>query len=80
LAYHQSGDIENSLAKYERIISLTTGKLWHGHLVAKSYYMLGKIYEEKGWKGNAIENYERFLGLGRILILVLMKLMIHERD
>jgi hypothetical protein len=25
--------------------------------------MLGKIYEEKGWKGKAIENYERFLNL-----------------
>ena len=25
--------------------------------------MLGKIYEQKGWKGKAIENYEKFLDL-----------------
>ena len=25
--------------------------------------MLGKIYEEKGWEGKAIEPYERFLDL-----------------
>ncbi len=25
--------------------------------------MLGKIYEEKGLKGNAIEHYEKFLDL-----------------
>jgi hypothetical protein len=27
--------------------------------------MLGKIYEEKGWKGKAIEHYEKFLDLWR---------------
>ena len=25
--------------------------------------MLGKIYEEKGWKGKALEHYEKFLDL-----------------
>jgi len=25
--------------------------------------MLGKIYEQKGWKGKAIEHYEKFLSL-----------------
>ena len=25
--------------------------------------MLGKIYEEKGWNGKAIEHYEKFLDL-----------------
>jgi len=25
--------------------------------------MLGKIYEQKGWKGKAIEHYEKFLDL-----------------
>ncbi len=24
--------------------------------------MLGKIFEQKGWKGKAIEHYEKFLG------------------
>ncbi len=34
-------------------------------IYAKSFYMLGKIYEEKGWKGKAIEHYEKFLDLWR---------------
>jgi len=25
--------------------------------------MLGKIYEQKGWKGKALEHYQKFLGL-----------------
>jgi len=25
--------------------------------------MLGKIYEQKGWKGKAIDHYQRFLDL-----------------
>ena len=25
--------------------------------------MLGKIYEEKGWKGKALEHYQKFLDL-----------------
>ncbi len=25
--------------------------------------MLGKIYEQKGWKGKAIEHFEKFLDL-----------------
>ena len=29
----------------------------------RSFYMLGKIYEKKGWKGKAIEFYEKFLEL-----------------
>jgi len=29
----------------------------------ESFYMLGKIYEGKGWKGKAIEHYEKFLDL-----------------
>ncbi len=34
-----------------------------GDIYTKSFYMLGKIYEQKGWKGKAIENYEKFLDL-----------------
>jgi serine/threonine protein kinase/Tfp pilus assembly protein PilF len=62
-AYFQSGDIENAQAEYERIISLTTGRLRFGDIYAKNFYMLGKIFEKKGWKGKAIEHYEKFLNL-----------------
>jgi len=63
LSYYKSGNLERAIEEYERIISLTTGRLYHGGIYAKSFYMLSKIYEEKGWKGKAIEHYEKFLDL-----------------
>jgi predicted hydrocarbon binding protein len=48
---------------YEQIISLTVGRLHWGYEFAKSFYILGKIFEQKGWKGKAIEHYEKFLEL-----------------
>jgi len=62
-AYYKAGDLENARKEYEKITLLTTGRLYHGDIYAKSFYMLGKIYEQKGWKGKAIEHYEKFLDL-----------------
>jgi len=63
LAYYGAGDMEKALDAYERITSLTTGRIGDGDVYAKSFYMLGKIYEQKGWKSKAIEHYEIFLDL-----------------
>ncbi|MBU4495526.1 MAG: tetratricopeptide repeat protein [Acidobacteria bacterium] len=63
LAYYKSGDLEKSREEYEKIISLTYGRFHYGDIYAKSFYMLGKICEEKGWAGKAIEHYEKFLDL-----------------
>ena len=60
-AYYRKGDLENAQKTYERVLSLATGRFNYGDVYAKSFYMLGKIYEEMGWKGKAIENYEKFL-------------------
>jgi serine/threonine protein kinase/Flp pilus assembly protein TadD len=63
LSYYKSGDLEKAVDEYERVISLTTGRLSYGDIYAKSFYMLGKIYEQKDFKGKAIEHYEKFLDL-----------------
>jgi serine/threonine protein kinase/tetratricopeptide (TPR) repeat protein len=63
LAYYKVGDSEKAREEYERITSLTTDRLNYGDIYAKSFYMLGKIYEEKDWKGKAIEHYQKFLDL-----------------
>jgi len=63
LAHFKAGDLENARAAYERIISLTSGRLGFGDVYAKGFYMLGKIYEQKGWAGKAIEQYQKFLDL-----------------
>jgi cytochrome c-type biogenesis protein CcmH/NrfG len=47
--------------EYERLVSLTAGRLFFGDIDAKSLYMLGKIAEKQGDTGRAIENYRKFL-------------------
>jgi tetratricopeptide (TPR) repeat protein len=64
-AYYFSGDIDSAQKEYERITNLTTGRLKYGDIYAKSFYMLGKIFEHKDFKGKAIEHYEKFLELWR---------------
>ncbi|NOR22002.1 MAG: tetratricopeptide repeat protein, partial [Candidatus Aminicenantes bacterium] len=63
LAYYKAGDLENARREYERVISLTTGRQSFGDLYAKSFYMLGIIYEQQDSRGKAKENYEIFLEL-----------------
>ena len=63
LAYFRSGEFNLALSEYKRITSLTMGRLERGDIYAKSFYMLGKIYEELGGPAKAIENYEKFLDL-----------------
>lgn len=62
-AYYKAGDLEKAQEEYEKIISLTIARLYYGDIFAKSFYMLGKIFQEKGWEGKAIEHYEKFLEL-----------------
>jgi len=63
LAYYSSGDVEKAREEYERITSLTNGRLHLGDIYAKSFYMLGKIYEQQGNSAKAIEHCEKFLDL-----------------
>jgi len=63
MAYYASGNIDKAQAEYERIISSSSGRSVFGDVYARSFYELGKIYEQKDWKGKAIEHYEKFLDL-----------------
>jgi serine/threonine protein kinase/Flp pilus assembly protein TadD len=63
LAYYQAGDLEKARKEYERIISLPCGRTNYADIVGKSYYMLGRTYEQQGQKAKAIENYQKFLDL-----------------
>jgi tetratricopeptide (TPR) repeat protein len=62
-AYYQGGLLQKAGAEFERVTSLTSGRASYGDLYAKSFYMLGKIAEQQGDKGRAIENYRKFLDL-----------------
>ena len=63
LAYYKSGDLDLAREEYERIVALTTGRIAYGDVYARSFYMLGKIAEQKGDKAAAREHYQKFLGL-----------------
>ncbi len=57
------GELDEAIEQFERIQELTLGRLNYGDIYAKSYYMLGQIFEQKGWHGKALESYEKFLFL-----------------
>ena len=62
-ALYKTSNFEKAQEEYKRITRLTTGRLFYGDIYAKSFYMLGKIYEEQGNKSQATEHYEKFLTL-----------------
>jgi tetratricopeptide (TPR) repeat protein len=64
-AYFKMGELDKAIEEFEKIQSLTIGRLYYGDIYAKSYYNLGRIFEQKGWVGKAIESYGRFLDLWR---------------
>ena len=63
LAFFRAKDYENARKWYEKILDLTSGRINYGDNYAKSFFTLGRIYEQKGWKGKAIESYGKFLDL-----------------
>jgi tetratricopeptide (TPR) repeat protein len=63
LAYFKSGTLEKAREEYERLQSFPYGRDVYGDCYAKSFYMLGKVYQDLGDTSKAIENYEEFLKL-----------------
>ena len=55
--------MNEAAAEFEKITSLTVGRLFRGDIYAKSYYQLGIIHEQQGNTSKARERYEIFLDL-----------------
>ena len=62
-AYYANRDMERAREAFEKITLLTFGRQDYGELYAKSFYMLGKIYDEQGNNPKAKEFYTKFLDL-----------------
>ena len=60
-AYAQIGNLDGAITAYERLLihdpETTTRQLIH----PLYHYRLAELYERKGWKGKAIEQYRMFL-------------------
>jgi tetratricopeptide (TPR) repeat protein len=61
--YLKTGSNEKAIDIYEKIIRLTYGRLLYGDIYARAFYQLGEIYEQRGLKDQAIENYNEFIAL-----------------
>jgi len=62
-AYEGTGNIDKAQETYERISNATSERLIFGDIYARSFYHLGRIFEQRGKRYRAIEHYEKFLDL-----------------
>jgi tetratricopeptide (TPR) repeat protein/tRNA A-37 threonylcarbamoyl transferase component Bud32 len=63
LAHFRAGDLDKARESFEKVLASTYGRLYFGDCYARSFYMLGTIFEQKGDKLKAVENYQKFLDL-----------------
>ena len=61
--FYRSGNLKKAQEQYENLIALTPGGMSYSDIYTKSFYMLGKIYEQQDNGIKAIEHYEKFLTL-----------------
>jgi serine/threonine protein kinase/tetratricopeptide (TPR) repeat protein len=65
LAYQLAGNLEKAAETYHKITELNTGRHSNGDVYARSFYRLGRIYEQKRDKARAVDLYQKFLDLWR---------------
>ncbi|MFC1502571.1 tetratricopeptide repeat protein, partial [bacterium] len=62
-AYHQNRNLNKAISEYEKLITFYPNSKDRHLIHPKYHYRLAKLYEEKDWKGKAIEQYQTFLDI-----------------
>ncbi len=62
-AYRQKGEFDKAIAEYESLITFDPSTKDRRLIHPLYHYRLAQLYEQKGWKGKAIEQYQTFLGI-----------------
>lgn len=62
-AYNKKGDIDRAILEYEQLITADPNKRGRCLIHPTWRYELAKLYEEKGLKVKAIQQYEKFLAI-----------------
>jgi tetratricopeptide (TPR) repeat protein len=62
-AYAQKGDLDRAIAEYEKLVTFDPASRARFLVHPELHYRLGKLYEQKGLKGKAVEQYQKFLEL-----------------
>jgi tetratricopeptide (TPR) repeat protein len=60
-AYVANGEMDKAIAVYEDLITFDPNEKGRYLIHPVYHYRLAKLYQEKGWEGKAIEQYEKFL-------------------
>ena len=60
-AYSAAGDKPKALEQYEKIVSSPFGRLNNAYIYVTSFYELGKLCQEMGFRDKARENFTKFL-------------------
>ena len=55
-AYFKKGDLDKAVEAYNKVFAFNPN-------YARSHYMLGQVYEQQSKKREAIQEYEKFLGI-----------------
>ena len=62
-AYAKNGNLDKAIATYEKLITFDPQKKARYLVHPLYHYRLAMLYQEKGWTGKAIEQYEKFLDI-----------------